>query len=59
MENKLCRRLGQLLCVHSKCSKELVGTELWVGSRDLHCNVSANGCWRVLEKGEVSGKKGN
>ena len=41
MENKLCGRVGQLLCVHGKCSKELVGTELWVGSRGSYRDVSA------------------
>lgn len=59
MENKLCRRLRQLLCAHSKCSKELVGTELWVGSEDSYCDVSANSSWRVLKSGEISGVKGN
>lgn len=56
MQNKLCGRIGQLLCVHSK---ELVGTELWVGSRDSNHDVPANGCWRVSERGQVSGIKGN
>lgn len=35
--------------------KELVGTELGVGSGDSNCDVSADGCWRVLKRGSYQG----
>lgn len=56
MENELCRKIGQLLCVPNW---ELVGTELWVGSGDSNRDVSPNGCWRALKGGEISGIEGN